>query len=212
MYARQPIMIFLLSMALYGFYKFYRSKKPWAFGMIILSWSLSFGIDSTLFLSLSIALPLLLTTVVKAIKKKKHMTKSYAVALLPGVIVFLLNVLANVYIYDTFSFAQYHRHDLFSTIPSHELQGFLLSVPFFPTIFYVLFSFTRLDPAIFAYIEKYPKVAFIFSTEYAKKYVFYGLFAISPFFWQSCHIFIRCGTQKTECFMLHVVLFLRLAL
>lgn len=183
MYARQPIMIMILGMAMYGFYRFFKKQKPWALGLVLLGWGLSFGIDSTLFLSITIALLFILIPLLKTLKKNKSSWIMYVAYILPGLAIFILNILGNQYWYDTFSFAQYDRHDLFASIPPNELGGFLLSVPFFPTIFYVFFSITRLDPAIFSYIEKYPKVAFIFSVEYAKKYIFYGLFAISPFFW-----------------------------
>ncbi len=196
-YARHGASVFLVGLFSYSSWQIlkkikFEQKLKWlivfAFGI-----SLSFGLDIILFLSSGVTFLILSYLVFFQNKKSYSLSKIlncinknilYKILLGLTLLTFFLNLGLNLHWYQSPLFVQNTRVNVLVTKLKQEKLATLdwLSTPFFPTIFYVLFSGKELPASVFSNYQNLPEAyATYASIEWAQRYIFYGLFFISPF-------------------------------
>ncbi len=191
MYARQPILLALIGACMYFVWRAHSNKNArWAIYAYSFCAALTFGLDSILFLALSLYLFYYLAAHVR------HDRKVLFAGLIYGIIVVML-AYSHYYFYGSFNFTLYHAYPIFSAIPEAKRAAFILSAPLFPTLFHTLFGFGRLPPESFTHFLPYPEVATAFSASFAQQYMFYGLFSVSPFLFLSA-LGLKADLKKHE--------------
>jgi hypothetical protein len=195
MYARQPIMLALLGAAIFLVWRIHNNKshknvRGYLYIYALLA-ALSFGIDSILFLALSLYFGLYLFMNVRR-------DRGVLLALIPYAALVATLAFSHYYFYNNLNFALYNAYPVLLTIPEAERSAFLLSTPLFPTVFYILFGFGQLPAASFTHFLPYPEVATAFSASFAQRYMFYGLFSVSPFLLLSIFGFKSTSKKHTQ--------------
>ncbi len=206
-YARHGASVFLVGLFSYCSWhviknKDLKQKLKWLL-IYALGISLSFGLDIILFLSSGLAFLFLGYLVINnknanssLIYFWKSIKKSLLFKSLIGLtlFIFFLNLGLNLYWYDSPLFVQNTRVNVLVTkLQQEKLSTFdWLSTPLFPTIFYVLFSGKELPASVFSNYQDLPEAYAVYgSIEWAQRYIFYGLFFISPFLlWSIFSLFI----------------------
>jgi hypothetical protein len=177
---RQGLVVFFLCIAVYCIVDSTRKSLLW----LVIIWSLSFGIDIILFISLSVGLVYLL---VASQEIRKFLYTRWMA--LPILIIFL-SVVLNLANYGTILFAQTDRcyiqtgmiSGYSAATPRAVTRAIFLSTPLYPTVFTVLFSYSRMPSSVFRNFESIPPdYAQVESVSYARRFRFFGLFIVSPF-------------------------------
>lgn len=224
-YARHGASVFLVGLFSYCSWHVLKNKDleqklKWLL-IYALGISLSFGLDIILFLSSGISFLLLSYLVINQKNGNSSLKyfwnsikKSIFYKSLIGltVFVFCLNLVLNLYWYDSPLFVQNTRVNVLITKLSQDKLATKdwLSTPLFPTIFYVLFSGKELPASVFSNYQNLPNAYAVYgSIEWAQRYIFYGLFFISPFLlWSIFSILIA----KKQTFQLVAISFFQFLL
>lgn len=186
-YARHGFVVLLISLCSYFLWKWLCDKKRviWMI-LFCLCWGVSFGIDTFLFIALTIYIVLYLAYLIWMgiiLKQKKDLApmKNIFIGLIIGSILIIINMIGNLHWYGTIFFSQQLR---LSILIDNGLKGdeSMISTPVFPTIYSVLFGAGKIPPESFRNYNSFPeKIYYISGVNYAKKYNFFGLFTVSPF-------------------------------
>jgi len=208
-YTRHGITIFLLGFSVLSLLNYLDSRnehRKWL-AVFLLLYSLSFGIDIFLFLSYSIFIFIFL---ILFHKEKIIDIKNFYIFLLPCIIVFFL-IFLNYHFYGTLLFNQNLNWPKTKEVLGNKSFEAWFSSPLLPVLTSVLFNTQKLNESVFSNFDRYPqKLLEIGSVEYAKKYMFYGLFFISPYLLIIFFIifFIKKITRKRNIFFILLFSFL----
>jgi hypothetical protein len=179
-YTRHGLTIFLLGFSILSLLNYLESRsnhRRWL-AVFLLLYSLSFGIDIFLFLSYSIFIFIFL---ILFHKEKIIDIKNFYIFLLPCIVIFFL-ILLNYYFYGTLFFNQNFLQPKIREVLGDKTPEALFSSPLLPVLKTVLFNNKKINESAFSNFNRYPQRLLEFgSVEYAKKYMFYGLFFISPY-------------------------------
>lgn len=208
-YARHGFTVFLVGLLSYCSWMILKKndlklKIKWLL-VFALGISLSFGIDKILFITSGLSFLFLL---VSAITRKKSLRsclklikKNSQLKILASLtlVIFFINLGLNLYWYNSFLFTKNtHISHLLVQLDKDKLPvSDWISTPLFPTIFYVLFSRSELPEEVFVNYQKLPEAYAVYqSIDWAQRYIFYGLFTISPFLlWSLISLFLVKGKQ-----------------
>lgn len=223
-YARHGASVFLVGLFSYTSWQILKKTKlehkiTWLL-VFALGISLSFGLDIILFLSSGMTFLILSYLTVIQNQKNQSIRKTFncinknfyhKVLLSLGLLIFFLNLGLNLYWYQSPLFVQNTRVSVLLTKLNQDKLATKdwLSTPFFPTIFYVLFSGKKLPVSIFSNYQNLPEAyATYASTEWAQRYIFYGLFFISPFLIWSVFSLLVAKKQTKQQILISFVQFL----
>jgi len=178
-YTRGAVMVFFLSAVSLCFWNILKEKRRQDFNYYILLflWACSYGIDLILFVSITLAVMLLMV-----LEKKKTLLRAKK-PLVAGLFVLAILIIGNYRWYGNASSNQTLQSTYyFGNLPMQERVKVVASSPILPSVWAVLFNFGSLASSIFDHFKHIPSyITSHISLEFAKKYRFFGIFAISPF-------------------------------
>lgn len=193
LYARHGVTVFILGVQVYCLQKVFlqKAKIHWLVLLMVMT-AISFGVDILLFGATLISLlvtgifllaqnkPKQVALFISGINSRKNI-----VLLLLGIVIFIANILGNVYWYNSLTFSQTHQvvwfHEVFPELSQQESLKIWFSTPVFPAVKQVLFGQGPVPESALTNFTNLPaKIAETLSVTYVQRYTFYGLFAITP--------------------------------
>lgn len=123
LYTRHGITIFLLGTSIYSLWKYINSKNSFFFFIILLIWSICFGIDIFLFFSLSLFNFFLIFYTIKKLPVKKFFVFP--------LIILIINIIFNYSFYGNISFNQNNKWFYMKDVLKEKIDQALFSGPIF---------------------------------------------------------------------------------
>ncbi|PIY69301.1 hypothetical protein COY90_01425 [Candidatus Roizmanbacteria bacterium CG_4_10_14_0_8_um_filter_39_9] len=189
-YSRHGMTVFILGLCTYSFIKmqYHDRWKHVAKLTFFLCWAISFGIDTILFISLTVIIisiygyKLFVRKHILFKKSSLDMLKIIPPAFSIAVILICVILNLNAYWYNSIQSNQMPQSSFyFSNVAQKNRFKVILSAPIFPTLSTVLFNAGKINSVNFQNFDHLPdSIARANSLSYAKIYNFFGLFVISP--------------------------------
>ncbi len=181
-YSRQGIQVFLLGLTVYIFTRLVEARSRssvWLTGLLCTA-AASYAIDVIQFVAVVASI-----IVYIALNHEKHhvnTTRLFKIVL-PAAIITLIIVASNVLWYKQISSSLYKENIVIGEKFKGPVLKTWMSAPLIPNVWYLLFSYDKLNPSTFRHFDEIDDVVDQYvSLSYAQKYNFYGLLVISPFF------------------------------
>lgn len=192
LYARHGPTVATIGLAILAAVEYFTGKNKGRWLSVgFLAVCINFGIDSLLFITSAVMWGVMLADwIVEKYRAKnhsgiRHLDIPAIVVMVIAVGIGMSSIVGNMYWYGSLTFSQTHRAIWFEQIMpeqnSTDSLAIWFSTPLWPTMRAVLFNTGLLPNAVFENFESLPiEIAQTLSVSYAQRYLFYGLFTITP--------------------------------